>query len=158
VAATAQVEGLEAAVDWGCCPVGIAEVGVADGELAQGLDAEEGWEGEVGAEDGMVWDVIVALDQRHEWVDSDEFSGVKNRTRNAVKGELLEARDRGSDGDDESLASVIGIGLGACERCEKVGAYNGVFCSSPQLVMERSLRLWRWAKAGMMSGANDPTM
>jgi hypothetical protein len=41
VVAAAEVQDLEAAVDGGGGPAGIAEVGVLDGELGQGRDAKE---------------------------------------------------------------------------------------------------------------------
>jgi len=59
VVADTEIENFETATDRNRCPALVAEMSVADGELAKSGDTKKGRKAEVGAENGMVWDVVV---------------------------------------------------------------------------------------------------
>jgi len=77
---------------------------VTKGKFAKRWDAKEGRKSKLRAEDGVVGDLIIANDNGNVGI-AVQVVGVDSRARNILQGENLELLQRGSDRDDEALAS-----------------------------------------------------
>ena len=106
VAAAAEFEGIESAAGCGAGPLGVAEVGVAHAESAQGGDLEERGQGQPRAEVSVRGDVVVAEHDGDEGVGTEELGRMDRGTCYAIKGEISEVGDGRGDADSETFASV----------------------------------------------------
>ena len=131
--AAAEVEGGELAERCGGGPERVTEVCVVQGEGAERGDAEEGGEGEGGAEAGMVGNMVVASDDDGDGVRVGEVGCVDVGARDAVEVEGLEGGDGGGDGDHEAFTDgcsglVCDVGDGEVLESVETGEnrYDGV--------------------------------
>ncbi len=104
--AAPEVEHFERAIDRHAFPLRVAEMGVANTELFEGGEAEEGREAELMAEERVIGDIFVSFHDGDERPCTDEVGGMKCRAGDTVEREVAEIGDRGGNRDNEPLAPV----------------------------------------------------